>query len=194
MFHRLDPELRETFLRAVHQHLNAPEAASKRRWRELGFLATLLDKVPQPPDALPHIERQVYERRRATEAPEAPRGAWLCERYGSWKRACYAAWGVLRDGSRRSGTYEPRLPMATAASARIRQTNAFVAVRECAEALGHIPSSWEYHRWSLARRRRAKEIGTPLRLPYYKAVLRELAPDAPHREGWSTVSGRVFGP
>jgi hypothetical protein len=193
MFRRLDPERRERFLRAVHQHLNAPEAASERRWRELGFLATLLDEVPQPPETLPYIERHVYEKRRPTEAPEAPRAAWLCERYGSWKRACYAAWGLLDDGSRRWGSYEPRLPPGHKRVTRYTTDECIRTVEECAKALGSIPSSWDFHRWTLARRRRAKAAGMPIRLAGYNAVLRQLAPERTHRDGWTIVVEKVFG-
>ena len=84
--------------RALHANLNAPPTAADYRVKELGFLARLLDEKPQPPDRLPYIARKLYEARRATDAAFAPPAARLQERFGSWSRACHAAWGLLEDG------------------------------------------------------------------------------------------------
>lgn len=193
MLRRVDPDGRERLARALHQQLNAPTSAAESRVAELGFLARLLEEELQPPDRLPYVDRKVYSERRPREAPAAPSAQWLCERFGSWRRACFAAWGLLEDGRRRSGTYEPRLAPGRGRPARFTAEESVDAVRECANALGYIPSSWDYHRWRLARVRRAKAHGRDLRLPHYNAVIRELAPERSKREGWGIVVEKVFG-
>src|SRR4051812_709019 len=97
MLNRLNPASKQEFTRRLHARVHAPKAAAERRLADLGYLAGLLDERPQPPERLPYIERKIYDQRRPLEAPEAPLTARLTERYGSWERACYAAWGLLDD-------------------------------------------------------------------------------------------------
>jgi hypothetical protein len=194
MLDRLDSTARQEFAQRLHQRVHAPEAAAERRLADLGFLTRLLDEQPQRPDRLAYIERKTYEQRRPLEAPNAPLSARLVERYGSWHRACFAAWGLLNDGRNRFGTRRPpgtlpgrhRPPAYTA-------DECFSSVRACAAALGKIPSSFEYHLWKIERTRRAKQLGQHVRLPHYRAVIRELAPDRPRRGGWTAVVAIVFG-
>lgn len=190
MFQWLDLEEQEVFLRAAHQRLFAPQTFAQRRAAELGFLAKLLDEVPQSPDRLPYVQRAEYDKRRPTEAPDAPLSARLVERYGSWRKACYVAWGLLPDGSNRyikgPVTGRPR-------PAPYTREEAVASVLQCAEAIGHIPSSGEYHTWQLACRRRAREQGRSVRLARYGSMLNLIAPDRTRRNGWQLVVERIFG-
>src|SRR4051812_1090799 len=88
MWALLDIGERRAVLEACRQGLHAPPTAADRRIGELGLLARMLDERPQEPDALPYVERQIYEARRRAEAPEAVSARTLVDRYGSWKRVC----------------------------------------------------------------------------------------------------------
>ncbi len=193
MLRELDLDAREKFVQAAHGDVYAPVAARKRRSAELGFLARLLEEEPQSPERLPSVQRKTYTKRRSIEAPDAPTDEWLWARYGSWRHACYAAWGVLEDGSKLSGTYEPRLPPGLAKPPRYTAEECSRSVELCADAIGHFPSSTEYHSWQIERTRRAKERGRPVRLPRYSTVLREIAPERGRRDGWKIVRTKLSG-
>lgn len=192
MVNRTSTDQRQRLARALHAKLYAPETALKRRVAELGLLARLLEEQLQPADRLPYIERKLYTQRRAAHVADAPTAEWLCIRYGSWKRACFAAWGLLEDGYKRWGTYEPRLPPGKSRPSRYTADDCLRGVRECAEALGFLPSSWDFHRWQLSRAREAKSRGGQSRVPPYRAILRELAPERGKRQGWQIVVKKVF--
>jgi hypothetical protein len=188
MLSMLPFEQKESLARRLHDQLFAPAGARERRVSELGFLAALLDQTPQPPERLPVIERQDYEARREAERPTATRAALLVERYGSWRRACWAAWGLLADGRKAMGG-SPR--------PHVRPYEGFTkpavdAVRACADAIGRAPSTRDYKEWADARRRKARDRGATPDVPSYNAVLRTLAPDRKNRNGWRLVTSRVF--
>ena len=185
---------RETFARALHQHVHAPASAAERRVRELGFLAQLLDEQPQPPERLPFVERKHYDQRRKTEAPDAPTSAWLVERFGSWKRVCWAAWSLLPDGRKpMGGTPHPRSPPRRPRPAEYTVAEAINSVLACAAALGRTPSSRDYHRWSLSQKRRARETGHESRIARMSIVLRLLAPkNPPPRTKWKLARDRAL--
>ena len=188
----LDDDARETLARALHQHVHAPPSAAKRRVAELGFLARLLNEQPQPPDRLPYVSRKLYDQRRESGAPDAPLSARLQERFGSWQRACHAAWGLLSDG-RSWGPGEPwSRPPRHPKNYTVDEVVA--SVRACAEAVGHIPSSGEFHWWVINRRARARQRGESTR-PFapYASVMRLVAPDRRGGNGWRLVVKRVFG-
>lgn len=190
MIEALPAEAVEEVGRALHARLNAPITAAERRVKELLFLTRLLEEQPQPPDRLPYIPRKLYDQRRVTDAPDAPLSARLHERFGSWIRACHAAWG-LRDDGRSFGEAQPwpRTP---------RRRNAYsvdeakASVRQCADAIGHRPSSYEYHMWVMTRRARARAAGETVVIVHLSTVNRLLAPDRKDRNGWRLVEERVF--
>jgi hypothetical protein len=177
--------------RALHGKLNAPPTAAEHRVSELSFLARLLDEQPQHPDRLPYISRKQYEARRATDSAVAPPAARLQERFGSWSRACHAAWGLLEDG--RCWAAGDPWPRPTRHPKNYTVEEAAASVRACTHALDHAPSSQEYHRWILNRRRRARTTGEDAR-PYvhYASIMRLLAPDRSCGDGWRLALSRAF--
>lgn len=189
----LDPGSREALARALHQHVHAPRSPVERRLAELGPLARLLDEQPQPPERLPYIQRKAYDQRRAQRGA-GPSSEWLTDRYGSWQRACWAAWTLLRDGRKPlGGPPYPRHHPNGKRPVTYTADECIVSVQACAAALGHPPSSSEYHRWSIERKRQAREAGQELRIARMSIVLRALAPeDAPPREKWLTARTRAL--
>lgn len=193
MISRLDRDGRETLARAFHDQLYAPASAAEQRVSELRYLAQLLDELPQPPDALPYIERQVYTERRRIEAPDAPSAYELCKRYWSWLGACIAAWGLLADGRNRFGIKPPGTKPGSRKPPPYTVEEAIASVIACEQALGYIPSSFDYHRWREARVRRARKLGQEIRLVYYRRIIDLLAPKRTHRDGWKTVIEKIYG-
>src|SRR4051794_10955654 len=98
MIAQLPAEAVEEVGRALHAKLNAPPTARERRGEELFFLMKVLETRAQRPERLPYVPRKEYDARRRAEAADVPPSARLQEKYGTWQRACYAAWGLLADG------------------------------------------------------------------------------------------------
>jgi hypothetical protein len=193
MLDRLSLESLEELGRALHERLNAPPTAATRRVKALGPLTKLLEEVPQFPGDLPYVPRNLYDERRAAQPSAGPPSARLQEQFGSWTRACHAAWG-LRDDGRSWGPGEPwarppRRPKNYSAE------EATASVRACAAAIGRIPTSQDYHVWVMNSRRRARSSGQDTRpLVHYSSVMRLLAPDRMRGNGWQLVLSRVFEP
>ena len=61
------------------------------------------------------------------------------------------------------------------------------------QKLGYIASSYEFHQWRIARARRAKQIGQPIRLAPYNTIIRVLAPERTRRGGWKLVIQKIYG-
>jgi hypothetical protein len=191
MLQVLTPDAREAIARALQAKLNAPPTAAERRVRELSFLTELMDEQPQNPDRPAYIPRKLYDRRLAQIPNEAVTSARLQDRYGSWARACHAAWGLLHDG-RSWGRAQP-WPRPPRCAKNYDRDEAIASVRAAAGAIGHLPSSSEYHAWVLNRRARARACGASTR-PYvhYASLMRLLAPDRSGGNGWRLVLRRVL--
>lgn len=192
MIETLPPSAVAEIGRALHAKVNAPPTAVERRVKALRLLARVLDEQPQYPDRLPIIPRKVYDARRSEDPSLGPPSARLQERFGSWARACHAAWGLLDDG-RSWGKGEPwsRPPRHPT---NYELGEAVASVRNCAAALRHLPSSSEYHGWVLNRRAQARAGGESTRpFAHYASVLRLLAPERSSGNGWRLVTARVFG-
>jgi hypothetical protein len=190
MMGALPPTAAEELGRALHAKLNAPPTAAERRAKMLRFLARLLEELPQYPDCLPYVPRKEYDARRATDRSSGPPSARLQQQFGSWARACHAAWGLLDDG-RSWGAAQP-WPRPPRHPQNYEREEAITSVQRCAHALGHTPSSTEYHYWVMNRRARARKVVGSVR-PYapYASVMRLLAPDCAHGNGWRLVVQRV---
>jgi hypothetical protein len=194
MIEVLDHERRETLAGALHQHVHAPPTAAERRVAFLGLLARLLNEHPQPPERIPYVERQQYDERRAAETSDAPSSERLVERFGSWKRVCWAAWLLQPDGRKATGgTPYSRLYPGRSRPPEYTVEECFASIRACADALGRAPSSADYHRWSLKKKRDARDAGQECRIVRMSIILRLLAPDdAPPREKWLTARARAL--
>jgi hypothetical protein len=192
MIRRLPPEAVRAVGRALHAKLNAPPTPAERRVKMLAFLARLLEERPQYPECLPYVARREYDARRAEDPSLGPPSARLQEQFGSWARACHAGRGLLEDG-RSWGPGEP-WPRPPRHPQNYKREEAIASVQRCAQALGHTPSSSEYHHWVINRRARARKVGASVR-PYapYASVMRLLAPDRAHGNGWRLALARVFG-
>lgn len=192
MIERLPAGAIDEVRRALRAKLNTPPTAAERRINELRFLAQLLDEQPQPPGRAPYVARKLYDKRRAAEGSEPPPSGRLQRRFGSWARACQAAWGLLEDG-RWIGDAQP-WPRPARRRKNYSVEEARASVRQCRERVGHIPSSSEYHEWIGTRRARARAEGHDIsQFVLVSTVYRLLAPDRANRNGWRLVTERVFG-
>jgi hypothetical protein len=185
--------LREVGL-ALHARLNAPETAIRRRVAELGFLANSLEEHPQDPNRLPSLNQDVYDETRKRLAPKAPSSEILAKRYGSWKRACYAAYGLRIDGSKCApGNPWPSNWTGMRMAPNFSREECVASVRACAEAIGRRPTSSTYSEWRINRRARARAAGEKVRLAPVRRILALLAPERGERDGWKIVLAKVFG-
>jgi hypothetical protein len=189
MLNRLPDELLAELARNLHAKLNLPASPAERRANELGFLSRLLDELPQYPGRLPYVERKIYDERRKVCHAGAPSSSRLQERFGSWPRACRAAWGLHPDG-RSIGDRDPWARPRRGVPYTVEEAEA--SVRLCAEAVGHVPSSHEYHMWVIARRARARASGEHVRIAHLSSVYRLIAPDRSGGNGWRLVISRLF--
>jgi hypothetical protein len=194
MLEGLELPQRELLARKLHEKLHAPPSAADGRWPELGLLASVIGELPQPPERLPYVERQIYEDRRRLVRGGAP-ALQLVKRHGSWKRACYAAWGLLPDGRNAFGG-QPWHESQQGKPVRVpfTESECIQSLRKCASAIAHVPTSREYHRWRQTHIRNARARGKHPRLATVNAILRKLARDRlDHGDGWRIVTERVFG-
>lgn len=136
---------------------------------ELGFLAQLLDDPEAQGSSAARTTplRSHYDR---VKPPEAPKSQTLCQRYGSWTKACRAAealraevlsarpWAHGFAGKRRPRPYE--------------RDEVIRAVLKCAIAIDRIPTSNAYYTWAARERRRAKQTGKTVRYPAQASVER----------------------
>lgn len=190
----LSAEQRRKLARSLHQQVNAPPEAAARRIRELSFLGQLLNRVSQLPETLPYIARREYSERRMAEAPDAPSAAVLVKRYGSWRRACCAAWGLLPDGRKAMGSMAALQCIPGRPRPRRYSIDECVwSVRACAASIGRIPSSRDYHNWQASVRRRARDQGQAVRIATTTVVLDRPAPNRVRGSGWQIVVSKVFG-
>lgn len=179
--------------RALQNKLNQPESAAARRVAELGLLAVCLDEQPQDPWLSPRVTAEFYDEQRNRRAPHAPSAETLARRYGSWKRACYAAYGVRIDGSKSApgDAWASGIPGKAPTKACTRD-ECIESVRLCAREIGRRPSSSAYAEWRANRRARMRAAGETARIASVRRILKLLAPRRGERDGWRIVLGVVF--
>jgi hypothetical protein len=179
---------------ALHARLNAPESALKRRVAELGFLAAQLEEHPQNPNVLPSLRQEIYDETRRRAAPKAPSSEVLAKRYGSWKRACYAAYGLRIDGSKNApGLPWPAMWSGKSATGKYTRAECVASVELCGAAIGRRPTSFAYNEWRINRLARARAKGEDIRVASVGRILAVLAPERGDRNGWQIVLAKVFG-
>ncbi len=150
--------------RALTLRLHPAPTPAERRVAELGFLSQLVAEARDASSpSVPRIEQAVYEQRRRAVGSGAPTAETLAARYGGWRPACRAAFGLLPDG-RYVGKGKP-----WASPARGRKKipaytleEVHAAIRRCALELGRMPSSGDYHWWSREKRRLLRARGVQL--------------------------------
>jgi hypothetical protein len=184
------PGALEEVARALQNKLNEPRSAAARRVSELGLLAVCLDEHPQEAGLSPRVPGDVYDLERARSAPDAPSAETLARRFGSWKRACYAASGLRIDGSKSGAghAWASGLP-GKRRGEPYNRAECIESVRLCAEAIGRRPSSHAYSAWRMNRRARARAAGGQVRLAPMRRILAVLAPGRGERDGWRIVLG-----
>lgn len=174
--------------RGLQDRLYQPQSAAACRVAELGLLAYCLAEQPQDPWLGPQVTADYYDEQRALRATDAPSAETLARRYGSWKRACYAAYGLRIDGSKS----ESGLPWASSIQGQppripYSREECIESVRLCAEAIGRRPSSSAYATWRRNRRARARAAGEKIRLAPVRRILKLLASERGERDGWRIV-------
>jgi hypothetical protein len=128
--------------------------------------------APRPGWSYPTIKQAEYDSRRPRHAMTGP---MLAQKYGSWKRACKAAYGLRPDGRTRGRSHHAWPTSAPRGEPRVRQytrEEAIRAVRACALELACRPSSSTYVRWSAAKQRLARVNSMSARVPSIGAVYR----------------------
>ncbi|PTL56131.1 hypothetical protein C7Y72_14145 [Paraconexibacter algicola] len=113
---------------------------------------------------VPVVSQALYDERRP---PGSPPGETLARRYGTWLKACRAAYGLQPDGS----TTGPGRPWAVSMHAArgvplYTREGCLAAVARCARALLRRPTSSDYVHWQRAQRARQPgrtpaELGLP---------------------------------
>jgi hypothetical protein len=150
--------------RALTLHIAKPAPQPLQdRWRQLGCLAEMLAEWSEHngrwvtltvwnDEGCPIVGRSDYDAWRADQAPPSHD---LVAKFGNWLNVCRAAYGLLPDGRWRAGGR----PWAQAAiydrGKRLYTKNDTAqAVRDCALALGRIPSTTDYYEYRRLRLRR----------------------------------------
>jgi uncharacterized membrane protein len=161
------------------QELAGESTPAERRVAELGALAEMLNQVaPEPGWTYSMIPQAEYDERRPKDAP---RGAVLAKRYGSWKRACKAAYGLKPDGrtlgrSHHAWPHEPGRGQPRVAAYTFEE--AIRAIRRCGLELACRPTSPTYMHWYKAKRELARERGMSVRIPNIYAIYRHFPANA----------------
>ena len=133
----------------------------------------------------PTITQAEYDERRPRQSMTGP---VLAQKYGGWKRACKAAYGLRADGRTRGRSHHA-WPAAGRGESRVRpytHEEVIRAVRACALELARRPSSSTYVRWSAAKRRLAR-VNNTARIPTIGAVYRHF-PAGTKGERWRRSS------
>lgn len=161
-----------------------------KRASELGALASMLNALaPAPGWGYPTIKQSEYDKRR----PQGARaGRRLAEKYGGWKRACKAAYGLKTDGRARSRSQHAWPPPVARGGLRVQpytRDEVIWAVRRCGLELACRPSSSTYVRWSAAKRRLARVNNTSARIASIGAVYRHFPSRG--RDRWRRVINAV---
>lgn len=161
--------------RLLAAELQPPPTAAQRRLAELSFLSSLLDGPLVDGSEFRHCERLEYDRLRP---PGAPSSRHLVETYGSWPRACRAAYGLQQDGT----TTGPGRPWPGALRGeprpeRFTRQEAIAAVQRCARELcaagiTNAPTSWQYDEWVRRHKLEAERRNQAVRLPSAAIVYR----------------------
>jgi hypothetical protein len=186
----LDEDALTEIERALVLTLRPADSPTARRVAELGFLAELLSRTPRERGfKISYAAREDHDRLRP---PDAPASARLVERYGSWRAACWHAYGQLPDG-RWLGPSRP-WPSALRGQARIRpytREEVLASIRHCARELRRRPTHTDYERWLRAKRRRALLTGKMIRLAGHSAIYRHFPAST---GGWNAALKEALQP
>jgi hypothetical protein len=170
--------------------LQCPPTAAEQRIAELSFLSSLLEGPLLDGRDFCDCNRRDYDKVRPTSAPSSRR---LVDTYGSWSRACRAAYGLQADGTTTGpGKPWPNPDRGEPRSDVYTREEAIAAVTLCANELraaGLIgaPTSWQYDEWVRRRKLRAKKRGKTLRLPYARNIYRWFSKRVRGRSRWQTI-------
>jgi hypothetical protein len=178
--------LRELELWVQSDLAEGPTAADKRA-AELGALASMLNVLaPRPGWTYPIIKQAHYDKCRP---PAAMTGRVLATKYGGWKRACKAAYGLKPEGRTLGRSHQAWPSPVPRGEPRVKpytREDVVRAVRACGLELACRPSSSTYIRWSAAKRRLARVNNTSARIPTIGAVYRHFPPGV-KGERWRRV-------
>ena len=173
MLDALAPEALMELERALRLQLHPRHSKAEQRVALLGFLAQLLAQpAGDTTRSTGRISRQRYEQERPQSAPQAQR---LVECFGSWRRACRVAKGLLPDG-RWTGQANPWVQPARGRPRAKPYTRDEVrtALRACALDLGRRPTGPDYARWREEKLKHAHRVEGrfTLRLPTQPSIYR----------------------
>jgi len=165
---------------AIALELHESREAAEEQESELGCLSELVAEAVQAQLAacgdneqpIVRVAQNLYDERRS---PEAPSGAALSRRYGSWMAACRAAvrLGAVQAPIAASKAW-PTPTLWRARPADYTRAEVIAAIEAAASALG-VPvgelSANRYYRWIAEQRARARRLGLePPRLPTQRSV------------------------
>lgn len=159
----------EDLKRLLARTLTLPSPAELREAR----LGLLIDLVTELSGEVPSIE--LYNQSRAERLSENgqrwPAHTTLIRAYGShWLAAVKAAMRVAFEGSNHHVSHDNHHHQFKASYER---DECIDAVRQCAEAIGCMPTLSEYNDWAILMRRGARAAGQPEpRLPSRETVIK----------------------
>lgn len=155
--------------------LQPPPTAAEQRLAQLSFLSSLINGPIPAGLEFGECKREEYDKLRPLTAPSSRH---LVETYGSWPRACRAAYGLQEDGS----TTGPGRPWPGARRGEPRpdqytREEVIAAVRRCAAELSaagitSAPTSWQYDEWVRRHKMEAERRSQTVRLPSAAVVYR----------------------
>lgn len=172
MLDRLQPEAAAELERVLAATLHVEATPAEERGDRLRQLIELQKAHgPRP-------QRQLYDRWRPTGSTSSKT---LVKAYGSWARACRAAWTAAGGPPQ----LPPLQPWRNTSPGRrpppYDRGEVISAVLACAGEIGRVPSSSAYYAWAGQKRRRARQNGAPPpRIPTLRSVKR-------HFGGWAEV-------
>jgi len=190
MLEAASPRTRREIQKVLAAELQPPPTALQQRLAELSFLSSLIDGPASDGGEFLQCAREEYDRLRPATAPASRR---LVEMYGSWPRACRAAYGLQADGTT-TGPGRP-WPVAGRGQPRARwytREEVLAAVRRCAQELREAgittaPTSWQYDEWVRRHKLEATRRGQTLRLPYAHTVYRRFPKRRAGLTRWQVV-------
>jgi hypothetical protein len=179
MLHVLSPLGKRELEAWLAHDLTEELTPAERRVAELGALAEMLnDLTPEPGWSYAMIKQAEYDRRRP---PEAPAGWILSKRFGGWKRACKAAYGLKQGGRTRGRSYHAWPHEPGRGQPRVSEytfDEVIRAIRRCGLELACRPTSTSYLRWYKTKRRLARERGMSIRIPNIYVIYRHFTANA----------------
>lgn len=170
--------------------LQPPPTAADKRLAQLSFLSSLINGPISAGLEFGECKREEYDKLRP---PIGPSSRHLVETYGSWSRACRAAYGLQPDGTTTGpGRPWPGVRQGEPRAQPYTREEVIAVVRRCAEELRaagitSAPTTWQYDEWVRRHKLEADRRGQTLRLPTATVIYRQFSKRKARLSRWQVV-------